>query len=733
MIKLHLKLHIKSIILYSFSFLMLLFFSIDTVIAAAGSNNSTQLDNATESKITALLEKMTLDEKIGQLSQPVLFIESREDLREAIKKGEVGSFCVIKKSQITPELYNELQRIAVEESRLGIPILFGFDVIHGFRTIFPNPLGISSSWNEQTMMDAADVAASEARYFGIHMAFSPMVDVARDPRWGRIAEGAGEDVELNKRMGAAIVRGFMGDGLDKPDQIGACAKHFVGYGMALGGRDKQFCEISPRTLLDTYLPPFKACVDAGAVSFMAALHDISGVPATANHYTLTEVLKDDWGFNGFVLSDWDSVVEVISHGTVADEEGAAASALAAGTDVEMKSTTYKEYLPQAIESGKVSMDRVDDAVRRLLRIKYRLNLFDNPYIDVKKGHEMQLTQENRATARRVASESMILLKNDNEILPLSGNSGTIAVTGSLAHTNDLYGHWKGNGNFNDVVTAFAGLDANKPSGVKILDATNSDVDADMAIVCVGEPSSAFGESNDVSDITLTADHVKAVKEAKEKYKKVIVVVFCGRPLVLTPIVDIADAILIAWHAGTEAGNALADILYGKVNPTAKTTCSFLKSTGHIPLYYSDRKSGRPKEDNYTDMMAEPLFPFGFGLNYTTFEYRNLRISSPTMSKDGGKIIVSIDVRNAGRRPSEEIVQLYIHDIVADVTRPQMELKDFKKVYIKNGESIIVKFEITPDQLSYFNSKLEEVVEPGEFDLWVGGSSTTCLHKNFVVE
>ncbi|MFI3322617.1 MAG: glycoside hydrolase family 3 N-terminal domain-containing protein [Rikenellaceae bacterium] len=690
----------------------------------------TKEETKTEEKINALLAKMTIEEKVGQLLQPIPFKDNSEPIKEALRRGEIGSFTIVKKTPMEPEFYNELQKVAVEESRLGIPMFFGLDVIHGFNTMYPNPLAMASSWDDALVERAAALAASEAAPMGADVTYSPNVDICRDPRWGRIAETPGEDVLIASRMGAATVRGYQGSDLSAPNTMAACVKHLVGYGAAMGGRDKQFTEISDRTLLDVYLPSFEAAANAGASSFMAAFNDISGVPASANRYVMTELLREKWGFDGFVLSDWDSVIELMNHGVVAGTKDAASTAINAGLDVEMNSTCFS-HIPELIKEGKVSMDVLDEAVRRVLRIKYRLGLFDNPYRDVKAAYAAQMTDENRQAVREIASQTMVLLKNEGRILPLAENS-SIAVTGQMTHTKDLYGHWKGYGDMKDVVTPFEGLVANKLKGMSVEDATINEVNADIAVVCIGEESKDFGESDNMADITLQPQYIKAVKDAKAKYKKVVVVVFCGRPVVLTPIVDDADAILIAWHPGTEAGNALSDVLYGKVNPSAKTVVSFLKHSGQVPIFYSDRLSGRPRNNFYNDVDANPLYPFGFGLNYSYLTYSKMRVSSNSMSKDGS-ITVSVNIHNQGM-DCYEVVQLYTHDIVASVTRPLKELKDYKKVFIKKGETKVVSFELKASQLAFHNLKLEKVVEPGEFDLWVGSSSANedLQHKSFVV-
>jgi len=678
--------------------------------------NAAEPDRETEQKIDRLIGQMTLQEKIGQLSQPVL-----GDCNDfsSIEAGRVGSFCVGSSPKFTPEVRNRLQKAAVEDSRLGIPIIFGSDVIHGFKTIYPIALGLAASWDLEMAEKTAAMAATEARRYGRDMTFSPMVDVSRDPRWGRISECYGEDVLLNAAFGAATVRGYAGDDLTDPENIGSCVKHYVAYGLSQGGRDKQFTEVSRRSLLDTYLPPFKACVDAGAVSVMTAFNDQSGVPSTANRFTLTEVLRNRWGFDGFVLSDWDAVVELMNHGIAGTETEAAEKAILAGCDMEMKSFTYWN-LEESVKAGRVSEAVIDEAVRRVLRMKFRLGLFENPYVDAKKGYEVQLTPEHRKLAREAAAESMVLLKNEKNALPLTG--GKVSVIGPWSYSHDMLGWWTGNGSHADVIPVMDGLRAQAPDGLTLMDGTEAKIwTYDTTVVCLGESGKRFGESNCLTDVGLDRSQVEMVKEAKKRSKKVVAVIFNGRPLVLTEIMEHADAVVLAWHPGVEAGNAVADVLFGAVNPCAKVTSSFPKSTGQIPLYYSDRISGRPREDCYLDMDAKPLVPFGFGLSYTEFSYTNLTLSSTVLSDDQ-PLQVSVDVTNTGKRDGKEIVQLYVHDKVAGVTRPQKELKGFDKIFLKKGETRTVRFTLHADDLAFYDLDCRCVVEPGEFDLWVGSSS-----------
>ena len=625
----------------------------------------------------------------------------RTTLDARITRGEVGSLVVAHGSALAPAERDRLQRIAVERSRLGIPVLFGFDVIHGYRTLFPIPLGIAASWNPELAEASARIAASEASACGIDLTFSPMVDIARDPRWGRISEGSGEDVLLNAVFGAALVRGYQGDDPSKQGRIGACVKHFVGYGAALGGRDYQFTELSERALRETYLPPFKACVDAGAVSVMSAFNDISGTPASANALTLDRILRKEWGFDGFVLSDWNAVTELQEHGIAADGAEAAVKALTAGVDMEMTSDLYLTTLEQSVREKRLPAALVDRAVRAVLRVKFR----------------------------QLAAESMVLLKNDG-VLPLSPDLRSITVTGEWAVSRDLYGWWVGMGDGRDAVTVWDGIrsQAGGRTDVRLMSQSRSRR-SDVAVVCVGENGYLFGENNNRSDIRLPYGQEQLIRELKEQGNKVVVVVFNGRPLDLSAVVPYADALLIAWHPGTEAGNAVADLLFGKRSPSGKLPVSFPKSVGQLPLFYSDRTSGRPGNDRYVSMDGQPLFPFGYGLGYTTFEYSELRLSK-SVAAPGEQVAAEITVTNTGGMKAKETVQLYLHDKAASFTRPARMLIDFRKVELAPGESRTVSFDVTPRQLAVLDAAFRPVVEEGEFEISAGGTPSE-LHSRIL--
>jgi beta-glucosidase len=674
-----------------------------------------------EERVNDLLKRMTLSEKLGQLTMPAIFNDSTFQLiQQNASKGTVSTICVVRTFDFTTAKRNKLQKIAIENSRLGIPILFAFDVIHGYKTIFPIPLGLSASWDPDLVFQTARAAAREASVSGIDLTFSPMVDVARDARWGRISEGSGEDVLLNCRFAKAMVEGYQGKDLTDKYSIGACLKHFVGYGASTGGRDYQFTELSERALRETYLPPFHAGVDAGAVSVMSAFNDISGVPAAANAFTLNDVLRKEWGFKGFVMSDWGAVDELKEHGIAGTNVEAASTAISAGTDVEMTSNCYAD-LAKEVKEKHFSEKIIDEAVRRVLRTKFRLGLFEQPYTE--EGNELNeiLNTNNRTLARKAAAESMVLLKNDG-ILPIKENSGVITVLGEWANNQDLMGWWTGNGDRKDVISIIEGLKGNEPKGVKVIHTADpQELNANTVIVCVGESGNMFGEYHSRSELDLPWGQTEQIRQLKESGKKVIVVIFNGRPLVLTEVVKYADAILLAWHPGTEAGNAVADILYGKVNPSGKLTVSFPKKTGQVPIFYSQRTSGRPDKSSYIDVNAEPLYPFGFGLSYTTFTYKNISLSKGTIAKNES-VKVSFDVTNSGNVKGKEVLELYLHDRVASITQPVKKLIDFQKVEIEPGEIRRVTFTITPEQLAILDKNLKLRVESGTFDLYIGQCS-----------
>jgi beta-glucosidase len=677
-----------------------------------------------EKRVDDLLKRMTLDEKLGQMHQsPTAKLDGQ--LIAEIKKGRIGSILGPKEAYLGPNICDTFQRAAVEQTRLHIPIIFGQDVIHGCRTIFPIGLAQSCSWSPQMVEKTSRIAAVEAAGRGINWTFAPMVDIARDPRWGRISEGFGEDTYLCSAMAAAAVRGFQGKQLSDTDSIAACLKHYAGYGAAMGGRDYQDTEISERTLREVYLPPFKAGIEAGAATLMSAFNDISGIPASGNAFTLDQILRKEWAFDGFVVSDWNSVGELRPHGFAADDAEAAFKGAAAGVDMEMTSTTYWTLSSQ-VKSGKISEKVIDYAVRRILTTKFRLGLFEHPYTNAE-ARKKELSPEHLDAARQAARESMVLLKNSNSVLPIK-NVKSIAITGPWAKSRDVLGWWNSLGDPNDVITIYDGISKNAPKDVEITDSVNARTD--MILLCVGEPSNIIGEDHSRSSLNLPNNQEQLVIDTIKQGKPVALVICNGRPLDLSNVQK-ADAILVAWHGGTQIGNAVADIVFGKYNPSGKLTTSWPRSIGQIPVYYNHRSSGRPNNNKYVDLTAEPLYPFGFGLSFTTFDYSNLKLSDSAV-KNFKSITVSADITNTGSMAGNEVVQLYIQDVAASAARPVRELKGFKKVWLEPGEKKTVAFTLTPNELEMLDINMKTVVEPGKFNVWVAPDSTTGLMATFEI-
>ena len=695
-----------------------------------------------DQQINALIARMTLEEKLGQLQQ--LDGEAngnyRPEHRDLVRKGLLGSTLNVRGAQRT----NELQRIAVEESRLKIPVLFGFDVIHGYRTIFPVPLGEASSWDTAVAERSASIAATEARAAGVHWTFAPMVDIARDARWGRVVEGAGEDPYLGAAMARARVRGFQGRDYGAPDKVMACAKHWVAYGAAEAGRDYNTTDMSERTLREIYFPPFKAAVDEGVGTFMSAFNDLNGVPASANPFTLTRVLRDEWKFDGFVVSDYTAILELIQHGLAANEADAAQLALNAGVDMEMISRLYNQHGPQLLRSGRLSQATIDEATRRILRMKFRLGLFERPYADENRERSVILSRTNVSAAREIAARSIVLLKNDRETLPLAKSLKAIALIGPLADNQvDMLGSWTGDGNAADVVTLLAGIKTKVSPATKINYAKGCDIEgnstqgfdeairaareSEAVIVAVGESAAMSGEASSRSSLDLPGLQLDLVKALQATGKPVIVVLMNGRPLTINWMAENSPAILETWFAGTQAGNAIADVLFGDVNPGAKLPVTFPRTVGQEPLYYNQLNTGRPPDANnkytskYLDVPWTPLYPFGFGLSYTQFRLSNLQLSAPRIRPDG-RVTASVEIENIGRLAGDEVVQFYIRDVAASVTRPVKELKGFQRITLGPGEKRRLQFMLGPEQLGFYNREMRFIVEPGEFKVMVGNSS-----------
>jgi beta-glucosidase len=691
-------------------------------------------------RVEDLLKRMTREERLGQLWQQQMRPGIDEKDGVLVAAGGIGSFL-----GAAPDagLRNRLQRLAVEESRLGIPLIFGFDTIHGFRTIFPIPLGLSCAWDEQLIERVETVAAAESAAAGVDWVFAPMVDIARDPRWGRIAEGAGEDPWLGGRMAAAAVRGFQGASYAQEDRVAACLKHYVGYGAAEGGRDYNTTEIGLPTLRNVYLPPFKAGVDAGAATLMSAFNCLNGVPASGNRFTLTEVLRDQWGFKGFVVSDWAAVNELIHHGYAVDKAQAATLALNAGVDMEMVSDCYRTSLPPLLEAGKVPAATFDEAVRHILRIKIVKGLLDRPYSTPGELDAVAAV----ALARETVARCCVLLKNDRDTLPLHVGGGTVALIGPMAdNRHDLLGCWSGLGRDEDVVTLKEGLAAALP-GAKLqvvggCDLTTDDASgldaavaaarqADVVILALGEPASFSGENSFRSDLGLPGSQQQLFDRIAACGRPVVTVLFAGRPLAVPAVLEKSAAVLMAWHPGVQGGPGIADVLTGVVSPSGRITASFPRSVGQVPVYYNHLATGRPLDD-YKDGSREPLLPFGYGLTYTRFDYGPTRLSGDRI-KDG-TITATATLTNAGARPGTEVVQLYLRDPACTVgARPVRELKGFQRVLLKPGETKDVSFTLAAQELGSWSVDGKWVVEPGRFELVIAPDAASGKMAGFSLE
>ena len=731
-------------------------------------------DPRTEKKIDALLSQMTLEEKVGQLNQysspfdvtgPAPSAGAQKLAYEQIRKGLVGSMLNI----IGAEATRKAQQLAVENSRLKIPMIFGYDVIHGYKTIFPIPLGEAASWDPAAVERSARVAATEAAAAGQHWTFAPMVDIARDARWGRIMEGSGEDAFLGAQMAAARVRGFQGKDLAALDTIAACAKHYAAYGFAEAGRDYNTADISEQTLRNVVLPPFKAAADAGVATFMNSFNEIGGIPSTGNPHLQRDILKGEWGFKGFVVSDWGSIREMIPHGFSADLAQAAQQAITAGSDMDMESRAYIGHLADLVNSGKVDVKVVDDAVRRILRVKFALGLFDDPYrySDVSREKAATLTPANLAAARDVARRSIVLLKNDGGLLPLEKGIGSIAVIGPLANDKDSpLGNWRGQGVTNSAVSLLEGVKAAVSPGTRVIYAEGARLitgarnfqapsvynttdrsgfpaaveaarSADVVLLALGEDAFQSGEGRSQAEIGLKGLQDELFRAVVDANKKIVVVLMSGRPLTIGPVAEAVPALVEAWLLGSESGHAIADVLFGDYNPTGKLPVSFPRIVGQEPLYYGHKNTGRPGPEagvtwsRYTDVPNDPLYPFGFGLSYTTFAYADPTLSATEIGRDG-QLQVTVTVTNSGKRAGTETAQLYVRDIVGSVTRPVKELKGFQQVELAPGESRDVTFTIRPADLAFYTAQGRWEAEPGSFKVFVGGNSRDVKQASFTL-
>lgn len=712
-------------------------FSLLLLFATAGQAQSVQTrptykraDASIEARVSDLLSRMTLEEKILQLTQYIVGLNNNVnnigEQKDEYPNG-VGSYIYFSDNA---KLRNELQRRAINETRLGIPILFGFDVIHGFRTIYPIPLAQGCSWNTELVSQSCAMAAREARMSGTDWTFSPMIDVARDGRWGRVAEGYGEDPYTNAVMGVAAVRGYQGKSLNNTSNVAACVKHFAGYGMSEGGRDYTATNISHQSLWETYLPPYKMCIEAGAATVMSAFNDINGVPATANHYLMTEILKNRWNFDGFVVSDWNAVEQLIPQGVAANRKEAASKAFLAGLDMNMKDGCYQEHMATLVTEGKITVQQIDASVARILRLKFQLGLFENPYTPSYKDSERILRPEDKLIAARMAEESIVLLKNENNVLPLRKKQ-KIAVIGPLAKDkNNILGSWVCHGRAEDVESIYEGLEKEFGTDSQLLYAKGCDFDgedtsgfssacsvasrADIVLLCLGEKKEWSGENASRSTIALPHIQQQLAAELHKCGKPIVLILSNGRPLELCQLEPQCEAIVELWQPGIAGGTPLAGILSGRLNPSGKLCITFPLTSGQIPIYYNARQSARPKQGQYQDIPTSPLYEFAHGLSYTTYTYGNLSASTMRVAKNG-KLTVEIPVTNTGDRDGYETVHWFISDPYCSITRPIKELKKFEKRFLKKGETALFRFEIEPERdFSYVDDNGARFIESGDY-------------------
>jgi beta-glucosidase len=728
--------------------------------------------------VESLLAKMTLDEKIGQLNLPssgdfTTGLAKSSDIGKKVEQGLVGGLFNIKGA----DKIRAVQKVAVENSRLKIPLIFGMDVIHGYETTFPIPLGLAASWDMNLIQQSARVAAKEASADGINWTFSPMVDISREPRWGRVSEGSGEDPYLGSEIAKNMVYGYQGNDLSLSNTILACVKHFALYGAGEAGRDYNTVDMSHVRMFNEYFPPYKAAVDAGVASVMASFNEVDGVPATGSRWLQTEVLRNKWNFKGFVVTDYTGIPEMVDHG-MGDLQQVSALALKAGIDMDMVGEGFLTTLKKSLAEGKVTQAEIDMAAKRILESKYDLGLFDDPYRygDAKLAAKEVYNLENRNIARNAATQSMVLMKNENQVLPLK-KSGTVAVIGPLVNNSlNMAGTWSVAAKHDKAINLMQGLQANYGKDVKFISAKGANIDydaklediyaahgkktdrdnrskevllkeavdvankADVVVLAIGESAEMSGESSSRTEITIPQSQIDLLNELKKTGKPIAVVLFTGRPLALTNMKDVPDAILNVWFAGSEAGNAISDVLFGKVNPSGKLPMTFPRSLGQVPIYYNAKNTGRPlaqdKVDkcqfdrfrsNYMDECNTPLYPFGYGLSYTKFNYSDVTVSNAN-PKGNQTIQASVTVTNSGNYDGAEVVQLYIRDLVGSITRPVKELKGFQKVMLKKGESKKITFDITPESLKFYNGDLKYDWESGEFDIMIGTNSEDVKHS-----
>ena len=738
------------------------------LVLAMNSSGAEQLGSShdVEETIRELIQEMSLAEKIGQMTQLHAGGDSAPtDLGRRLRAGRLGA--ILNAADV--DVVNELQRIAVEDSRLGIPLLVGRDVIHGFKTILPIPLGQAASWNPELVRRGAEVAAREAATVGINWTFAPMIDISRDARWGRIAESFGEDPYLTSELGAAMIQGFQGDDLSNAGSIAACAKHFAGYGAAESGRDYATTDISENELRNVYLRPFNAAVDAGARTLMTSFSDLNGVPATANQFLLRQVLRNEWSFDGFVVSDWDSIRQLSIHGLTASDRDSALEAVTAGVDMEMAGDAYISFLEDLVEKGLVSIETIDTATANILRVKFQLGLFENPYT-VPNALPPLANEDAFDVARTAALQSVVMLTNNGALLPLSVDDlSSVAVIGPLSDTPyEQLGTWIFDGDpelsitplnairslvGDDVDVSFVpAMQTSRSRDIEpFAEAVEAAHNSDVAILFLGEEAILSGEAHSRADIDLPGEQVELVRQVRRAGKPVIAVILAGRPLTLTNIVDEVDAILYAWHPGTMGGPAIADLIFGVESPSGKLPATFPRMVGQIPIYYNQKNSGKPPRADeivhiddidarapqtslgmsafHLDAGFLPLFPFGYGLSYGDFQYANIRTSTSELEV-GSTLTISVDLSNNGSVAAEEVVQMYVRDLVGSVTRPVRELKGFRRVRMEPGQTTQVDFQLSTDDLAFFGRDNKLVVEPGDFHVWIGGSSDADLRTQF---
>jgi beta-glucosidase len=735
---------------------LIMLFAVSSPIFAEAQQTK-ESDPLIEGKIDSLLEIMTLPEKIGQL---VLFTSDidvtgptiREGYKEDIQKGLVGALF----NAYGAEFTRDLQKVAVEETRLGIPLLFGYDVIHGHRTIFPISLGEAASWDLEAIELGARIAAIEASAEGLHWTFAPMADISRDPRWGRVSEGAGEDTYLGSAIARARVKGFQGEDLKATNTILATVKHFAAYGASLAGKDYNTVDMSDRELRQTYLSPYKAALDAGAATVMTSFNELDGIPVSGSKYLMTDILRNEWGFDGFVVTDYTSINEMVPHGYSRDVKHAAEQAINAGVDMDMQGAAYYDHLEALVEEGKVSMETVDQAVRNILRLKFKIGLFDDPYrysnAEREKAHVM--TAAHRQAARDVAKKSIVLLKNEDKVLPIKNDVKTIAVIGPLADSQrDLIGSWSAAGDHTQAVTLLQGITERAGSSVNVLHEKGAEIEgsdstgfekalqiageADHIILALGEAYWMSGEAASRSDLDLPGVQRQLAEKIIALGKPTTTVLMNGRPLTIEWLDNLPGAILEAWYLGTEAGNAIADVLFGDYNPAGKLPMTFPRNVGQIPIFYATKNTGRPflEQEKYTskylDVPNTPLYPFGYGLSYSTFTYSDLALDKDEYKMDD-TIHISVKVKNDSEIAGEEVVQLYVRDLVGSVTRPVKELKGFQKVHFEAGEEKTITFRLNKDHLAFYTATMEFKAEPGDFEVYVGTNSAEHLKVGFTL-